>query len=132
MTRYILLFFIAAVFSCKNDDPVPASDESFEGEYFYAAKKNESGNYGAMDIIITVSDKNNVRIEDDFADPADLGPGKLSGNTLTAKQHVDAGYDTRDITLAMTRTGNVTKFVYDVDFTEASGDYHIEGILTKQ
>lgn len=130
--RHIYLFLLITAISCKNDsDPSPES-ASFAGQYFYAAKHHESGDYGAMDLIISVSDKNQVNIQDDFADPADLGAGKVSGSTLTATQHVESGYDTRDITLTMTKEGNIMKFIYNVDFTQASGDYHIEGILTRQ
>lgn len=131
--RYLsLLFLPILLISCKKDSVPTPQTSSFAGQYFYAAKHHESGNYGAMDLIISVSDKAEVRIEDDFADPADLGAAKVSGNVLTATQHVDSGYDTRDITLTMTKEGSIMKFVYDVDFTQSGGDYHLEGILTRQ
>lgn len=133
--KHLCLFLFLFAISCKKDSPVKEDDQSFIGQYFYAAKDKEGGMDGPMDIIISVTVNNGkhfINIEDDFADPSDLGEARVSGNVLTATQHVDDGYDTRDLTLTMTKEGSITKFVYDVDFIQATGDFHIEGILTKQ
>lgn len=127
---FLLSFTLFACPSGKDPDPIENND--FAGKYFYAAKDHESGDYGAMDLIITVDEKNGVTVVDDFADPSFMGTGKVSEESLSVEQHVEDNYDTRHIKLVLTRDSGVMRFTYDVDFTQATGDYNIEGILTRQ
>lgn len=136
MKKIILFSFLAvSIFGCKkSSDPSP-SESAFSGKYSLSVKKGQVGNWGAMDILITLTQKDgkvNVNVVDDFVTPEDMGEGIVTGNTLTAKQHVESNFDTRDIVIKITNDGGFMKMVYDVDFTKASPDYHVEGVLTKQ
>ena len=133
-----ILFFLTllTVVSCKKDsDPAPTTNSGFAGKYFYSVKEHQVGDWGAFDIIITVTEKSgkyNVNVVDDIVDPTDMGEAVVSGNTLTVKQHVHAGYDTRDITLSITNDDGIYRLEYEADFTEASGDFYLNEIITKQ
>lgn len=131
--KYFILLLSLTLFACPSGkDPNPAEKDVFTGKYFYAAKDHESGDYGAMDLIITVDGKNGITVVDDFADPAFMGTGRVDGRSLSIDQHVEANYDTRDIKLVLINDSGIMRFTYNVDFTNATGDYNIEGILTKQ
>ena len=136
MKKLILIsILVVYLLGCKkSDNPFPEKTV-FSGKYSYSVKRGQVGNWGAMDILITLTTKDgkvNVNVVDDFADPESMGTGAIVGNTLTAKQHVEAKFDTRDITLILTNEKGFLKMVYDVDFTKSSPDFHIEGVLTKQ
>lgn len=139
MKKLLLFVFSLTTFiSCKDsssDNPKPTGISQFTGKYSFSVKDREVGDYGAMDFLLTFTDKNgklNVNSVDEFTDPSDMGLATVNGNSFTVKQHIDANYDTRDITITVTNKDGFLFMEYDVDFTQATGDFYVEGVLKKQ
>lgn len=135
MKNLLFLFLLLSLTGCPKSEPDPVSN-GLTGKFFYVVGHHQVGNYGKMDIVVTVTEnkgKYNVNVVDDFSEPSDMTNVTVAGNQIIATQHIDDRHDTRDLEMILTSDKEIMRMTYTVDFTQATGDFHLDDvILTKQ
>lgn len=133
MKQLAIILISFTLFACPKS---PEPDKmQFDGKYMFSVKDHEVGNYGAMDFLFTFRDQGNrveVKAIDEFNDDPNVGTATVDGDTFTIAKHIEDKYDTRNISITVTNKDGFLWMVYDVEFTQASGDFHWEGNLIKQ